>query len=200
MTQLHPAGAPPPPAYAEYPPQRPAPPMQAPPPPPHLQPRRRRTGTATLALAALAVILAAAALIVALLRPGPTPVPPAAKPSPVAPAYSNEQTAAAKAKACNAAKNINDRLLIETNWPRPSGPDDALGLAHRASARTDYLAAAVWLPTQVDVATPNDLRAAVTAYASAAGDAFGSSADADQLHRAHAVMSSSYEQIERSCG
>lgn len=201
MTQTHPGidvGMPPP-AYAQpHIPQQPAPP----PPmlPPHMPPPRRHTGALTLTLAALAVVLAAAALIVALLRPGPTPAPATARPTtPAAPTFTNDQVTAAKEKACNAAKTINDRLLVETNWPTPTQPGDALDQAQRALLGKDYLAAAIWLPTQVDPAAPNDLRAAVTAYATAAGDAFGSSTDIDQLHRAHAAMTASYGQIERSC-
>lgn len=193
MSLTHPGGAPPQP-YAQYLP--PHPPQPTTPPPP------RRTTRWTLALAGLAVILAAAALIVALLRQGPTPAPPAARPTtPATPAYTTEQVTAAKDKTCKAAKTINDRLLVESNWPKALGPDDALGWARYSIGRTDYLAAAVWLPTQVDPATPSDLRAAVTAFAAAAGAAVGSAGTStDDLDHAHAVMSSSYEQIERGCG
>lgn len=193
MTQLHGSGAV---AQTSYPPP---PPLLAPF-PPQLRSPRRRTRAVTLALTGLAVVLAAAALVVALLRPGgSTPAPAAARPTPpAAPTYTNEQVAAAKEKACKAAKTINDRLLIETNWPDPAHPGDALDQAQRAVLGADYLAAALWLPTQVDPATPGDLRAAIAAFAAGAGNA-QASADVDQLDRAHAVMAASYERIERSC-
>ncbi|AYE99568.1 hypothetical protein C0J29_31905 (plasmid) [Mycobacterium paragordonae] len=201
MTQTHPGidvGMPPP-AYAQpHTPQQPAPP----PPmlPPHMPPPRRRTGALTLTLAALAVVLAAAALLVALLRPGPAPAPATARPTtPAAPTFTNDQVTAAKEKACNAAKTIHERLLTETNWPPPTGPDDALGWSRRSLVASDYLAASTWLPTRVDPAAPSELRNAVTAYAAGAADAFGSSTDIDQLDRAHAAMTTSYGQIERSC-
>lgn len=201
MTQTHPGidvGMPPP-AYAQpHTPQQPAPP----PPmlPPHMPPPRRHTGALTLTLAALAVVLAAAALLVALLRPGPAPAPATARPTtPAAPTFTNDQVTAAKEKACNAAITINDRLLVETNGPRATGPDDALGLARRASALNALLTAAVWLPAQVDPATPSDVKAAIAAYAGAAGDALVKTNDLDLLHNAYAAMTTSYGQIERGC-
>lgn len=188
-TVAQPSYPPPPPLLAPFPPQ--------------LRSPRRRTRAVTLALAGLAVVLAAAALILALFRPTPaTPNETALSPVSATPTFTVEQMAAAKAKACEAAKMVNDRLLVETNWPRPTGPDDSLGWAHRASALNTYLSAVVWLPTQLDPATPQNIRLSVTAFSGATGVAFATGLEPgnlEQLARDQAVMSEKWDDVERGC-
>jgi len=153
-------GTPPPPPGWQAPPAPPPPPPVLP-----VSPRRPWTGRITLACAALAAGLALAALIVTITHP--TPPPPA---PPAAPTYTPEQVAAAKTKTCAAAKLAIGGLQVNTNRANPADPDDALGWANFANGRAAYLSAALWLPKQVDPATPKDLKDAVSKLAATAGD------------------------------
>lgn len=137
-------------------------------PPPILppQPRPPHTGRFTLALAALGAVLGAAAFVMAINRPTA-----ASAPLPVAtPTYTADQIAAAKTKACTAAKLSSSGLAANTNRSNPITPDDALGWANFANGRTAYLLAALWLPQQADPATPQELKDAVSTFATTAGD------------------------------
>lgn len=176
--------------------------MMPPSPPPVFtpQPRPPRTGRFTLALAALGAVLGAAALVVAFNRPTA-----ASPPLPVAaPTYTDDQIAAAKSKACAAEKLSNAGLAANTNRSNPATPDDALGWANFANGRTAYLLAALWLPKQVDPATPQDLKDAVNTFATTAGDSVALSISEDksndeQFSKNLDTLNVARMEIERLC-
>jgi hypothetical protein len=159
-----------------------------------------RTGWLTLGLSLLGVALGAAALIAALIRPVSQPhqaVP--------APAYTSEQVTAAKMKTCKAAKLAIGGLRETTSTAlrAPSGPDDVLGWANVANARLADVAAALWLPTQVDAAAPQDLKTAVNELATPAGDALALSlagTNQDRYESDVKAMNAAAVKIEKVCG
>lgn len=186
------------------PPQSVPPPLPPPPLPPPLPPvRRRLMGRLTVGLSLLGVGFAAAALIVTLARPAPVP-PPAAHPA--APVYTPEQVAAAKTKACAAWKLSSDGLIANTNRANPTGPDDALGWANFANGRYAYLSAALWLPKQVDPATPQDLKDTINLFASTAGDSAArsmtedkSSENVDAFNKNLDTLNANSKKIDQLC-
>lgn len=181
----------------------PGPPLPPPPPVRLLGPRRSMTAIAALVVACLGTALAAAALIVTLTRPAPaTAPPPAAAPAP--PTYSADQIATAKTTTCSAAKRAIDGVLVSNHRSNPAGAEDALGWANVANARVGLITAALWLPTQVAPATPQDLKDGVRGLSAAAGDALGASvtdSDASQSDYAAAVdrFNAAKREIEGVC-
>jgi hypothetical protein len=123
-----------------------------------------------------------------------------------APTYTDDQIAAAKTKACAAEKLSNEGLAANTNRSNPATPDDALGWANFANGRTAYLLAALWLPKQVDPATPQDLKDAVNTFATTAGDSVALSISEDktksnveQFDRNLDTLNVARMEIERLC-
>jgi hypothetical protein len=149
--------------------------------PPPIPPPRPQAGRLTLALAAIGAGLGAAALIVAISRATAPSAPPQPGAVPAA-THTTDQIAAAKAKTCAAAKLSISGLAANTNRANPTGPGDALGWANFANARIAYLSAALWLPKQVDPATPEDLKDAVNAFAATAADGASLSISEDKTH------------------
>lgn len=145
--------------------------------PPMLPPSRQRTRPSWLlwaALWALTTTIAVAALVVALTAHSGTPS--AAHAAPAAP--TSGEVAAAKAKACQAVSISDKALRMNTNRPGATSPDDSLGWANTAIARTSLVTVATYLPTQIDPATPQDIADAARAFASAASeDAISSQAE-----------------------
>jgi hypothetical protein len=143
-----------------------------------LPPQRPWTGHLPLAFAAIGAGLGAAALIVAISRPTAPPQPGAVP----AATYTADQIATAKTKTCAAAKRSISGMAANTNRANPTGPGDALGWANFANARIAYLSAALWLPGQVDPATPQDLKDAVNGFAATAADGASRSISEDNTH------------------
>lgn len=159
---------------------------QAAPPPPPLQPPDpmslhgysgppsiRKPVRLPPILSSLALIIAVAALIVVItdsVRGGQDAAPPPAA-APTAPTYTAEQINAAKQQTCTAAERSIAGVRVATNRPGLTAPDDPLGWANTANARVALLTAAVYLPRQVDPATPQTVKEAVDHLTLSAGDA-----------------------------
>ena len=157
-----------------------------------------------MAMSVLGAGLGAAALIMALIQPA-APAAPAHSAAPLAPLYTDAQVAAAKTKACGAWKLSSDGLIANMHHGNGQAlPDDALGWAYGANVSLAYLSAALWLPKQVDPATPPDLKDAINLFASTAGEnaALGLSEDknnAEQFNNNLNTLNVARLDIERLC-
>lgn len=173
-------------------------------PPPYQRPPRRPINAAAVAKVVFYVAtfsIAVAALIVALSRPSSPPAQNAG-----APTYSPSEIAAAKTKACTAANQSIAGLKANLNRAGATAPDDALGWANTAVARSALLTAAVYLPRQVDPATPEDIRESIGVLSSAAGDALsvgitnGTVPDSADVHgKSVDAMNVASKEITRYC-
>jgi hypothetical protein len=141
------------------------------PPMPLARQRTRPSWQLWALLWALTTTVAIAALAIALTAKSETPTHTGAASAAAAPAApTTGEVAVAKDKACQAASRADKDLRINTNRPVPTSPDDSLGWANTAIARTSLVLVATWLPTQIDPATPKDIAAPVRAFASAASE------------------------------
>jgi hypothetical protein len=144
------------------------------------------------------VALGATATVIALNKPSAPP--PAA--APVPPAYTPEQVGAAKAKACTTEDRLITGVLIADARSGPKALDDALGWANAANGRLAMLAAATYLPTQVDAATPQDLKDALGILSSSAGTALAISIKeekTDDYAKAITTFNVASDEVKRLC-
>lgn len=143
--------------------------------------------------------IAVAALIVALNRPStPTSAEPAAA------SFSVAQTAAAKDKACVAGQRVSAGIDASSARPAPGSPEDALGWANTANSRAVLLTAAVYLPTQVDPAVPQDIKDAAASLSTAAGEILTvniteSTANRDAYSKAMLTLTVASKELGRLC-
>lgn len=172
-------------------------------PPAYQPPPRRPINAAAVAKGVFYVAtfsIAVAALIVALSRPSnPTT---AAAPAPEN--FSASQIASAKEKACVAGQRVSDGINTSAARPAPVSADDALGWANTANSRSVLLTAAVYLPTQVDAAAPQDIRDAAAALSSAAGEILTvniteSSANREAYGKAMTTLTAASKELGRLC-
>jgi hypothetical protein len=114
----------------------------------------RAVAVAALALAVVAVGLAGWAVLRA-------PAVPASQAAP------SEMTAtAAKAEICSAVALVREGVSLNTNLEPAGGPQDVTGsLAVAANARLSLYDGGLYLLAKMDPATPDDLAAAVEAFA-----------------------------------
>lgn len=168
------------------------------------QPPRRPVNAAAIGKAFLMIAtfgIAVAALVVSLTRSPAAPAPAASTPT-----YSATEVAAAKTKACTAAAQSIAGLKSNLSRAGATTQDDALGWANTAVARTALLTAAVYLPREVDPATPEEIRDSIGVLSSAAGDALsvgitnGTVADTADVHgKSVDTMNVASKEISRLC-
>lgn len=169
------------------------------------QPQSHRSSGRVIPILALAMAAAALALaIVAFSTRGAGKEPVSAPTAVPAQTYSDEQVMAAKLKACTASKRVIAAQKQTGRQALPTGPDDALGWANMANSRTAMLTAALYLPTQIDPATPQDVKDAAGVLASSAGEVLAiniaddSSGD-EALSKAVQTFSVAAKEVDRLC-
>lgn len=135
------------------------------PPPPSWQPAPPRGQSRWLIYTSLTIALIATALaIAAWFRASPPPPAPHAS----SPAYTEQQIADAKIRACNAFELVDKGVVLQTGGGNPdpeASNDPGLAEARAAEARLSLVAGSAYLRDHLDPATPPTLVTATRNYA-----------------------------------
>jgi hypothetical protein len=107
-------------------------------------------------LLAITLVVAIGVALAGWFRPLPDNRPPAT------PAFTNQQIADAKAKACSAFEKVRASVSLQTH--ANSGTDPAMTQAVAANARLALVTGAYFLEHRIDPATPQTLSAALHSF------------------------------------